>query len=157
MDRKGGRMRLTCPDLRELYGDTYRITRDEVAESLNDPWGMTMNGQNGTIYPFGHDLLAVDVDYHPAAARKVAAVPGVRVHQDGGLLSEMTFVFHVDLFAAVAAIVKPNRLRGRRQLPPEERARLSAAGMAALARYRELRKKGNLDELEATEMLSSGS
>jgi hypothetical protein len=119
----------TCPDLSELFGDVYRITHDEAAESRNDPWGMTMNGKNGIIYPFGHDLLAVDIDYHPAAARKVAAIPGVRLHQDGGLRGEMTFVFPVDLFEQVAAIVKP---RKRRKLSPEQRE----ANIARLAAYK---------------------
>jgi hypothetical protein len=65
---------------------------------------------------------------HPAAASKVAAIYGVRVHQDGGWCDEKTFVFSVDLFEQVAAIVKPHHLRGRRQLPFKERERLVAAG-----------------------------
>jgi hypothetical protein len=145
MDWNGGRMTSTCPNLCELYGDVYRITHDAAAESRIDPWGMVIISRLGEIYPFGGDLLAVDIDRHPAVARKVAAVPGVRVHQDGGLVGEMTYVFHMDQFAAVAAIMKPKRLRGRRQLLPEERARVSAAGMAALARYRQQRKNVNLE------------
>jgi hypothetical protein len=130
----------TCPNLGELFGDVYRITHDEAAESRNDAWGMIIPGKFGTVYPFGHDQLAVDIDHRPAAARKVAAIPGVRVHQDGGWGGEMTFVFSVDLFEQVAAIVKPHRLRGRRQLPLEERERLVAAGTAALAEYRKGKK-----------------
>jgi hypothetical protein len=73
-----------CPNLRKLYGDVYRITRDPCAESLADPWLHQIPGKLGAVYPFGHDQLAVDIDHRPAAARKVAAIPGVRVHQDGG-------------------------------------------------------------------------
>ena len=63
----------------------------------------------------------------------------------------MTFVFGVDLFERVAGIVKSTRLRGRRQLPPEDRARLVAAGMAALAKFRETRKNVNEGAAVATE------
>jgi len=51
-----------------------------------------------------------------ATARKVAALPGVRVHQDGGWRGEMTFVFPLGLFEQVAGIVKAKRLPGPRQL-----------------------------------------
>src|SRR5262245_36652859 len=122
---------MKCINLAEQFGDVYRIGHDAAAESRNDPWGMTLPCRFGTIYPFGGDKLAVDIDYHPAAARKVAAIPGVRVHQDGEWRGEMTFVFNVALFDAVAAIVKPKRLPGPRRLSEEQRE----ANVARLARY----------------------
>ena len=106
----------TCPNLRELYADKYRISRDDAADSLADPWLHQIPGRLGTIYPFGDGLLAVDIDGHQGAARKVAALPGVRVHQDGGWRGEMTFVFPLGLFEQVAGIVKAKRLPGPRQL-----------------------------------------
>ena len=36
-----------------------------------------------TIYPYGRDLLAVEVDHHPGVARKLLGIPGVTFHQDG--------------------------------------------------------------------------
>jgi hypothetical protein len=112
-------------DLRQRCGDRYRVSQDAAADSLADPWTLTIPCQRGTIYPFGGALLAVDVDYHPGAARQMAALPGVRVHQDGGWGGEMTFTFPVDLFEAVAAIVRPRR---RRRLSREHNAKLQAAG-----------------------------
>ena len=123
---------MKCINLAERFGDVYRIGHDEAAESRNDPWGMTLPCQRGTIYPFGGDKLAVDVDGRPAAARKLASIPGVRAHQDAGWGGEMTFVFPVDMFDAVAAIVRPKWLPGPRRLSDEQRQ----ANVARLARYR---------------------
>ena len=114
-----------CPDLRALYADKYRISRDEAFDSLADPWSHQIPGRCGNIYPLGDGLLAVDVNYHPAAARKVAALPGVRVHQDGGWGGEMTLVFPLDLFDKVPGIVNAKRLPGPRQLSDEHRAELA--------------------------------
>jgi len=115
----------TCINLAERFGGRYRIGHDEAAESRNDPWGMVMPCRFGTIYPYDGDMLALDIDYHPGAARKVAAIPGVRVHQDGGWGGEMTFTFNVTLFDAVAAIVRPKRLPGPRRLSDEHKAKLA--------------------------------
>jgi hypothetical protein len=68
-------------------------------------------------------------------ARQLAALPGVRIHQDGGIGGEMTFLFDVTLFDQVALIVKPRR---RRRLSEAHRDKLSAAGAEALARHREI-------------------
>jgi len=58
-----------CPDLRALYADKYRISRDDAADSLADPWLHQIPGRLGTIYPFGDGLLAVDIDGHRAEGR----------------------------------------------------------------------------------------
>lgn len=104
-------------NLRERFGKLYRISHDEAAESRNDPWTYTLSCERGTIYPHGGDLLAVEVDGRPITAKKVAALPGVVLHQDGD--HEKTFLFHVDLFEQVAELVKP---RKRRHLTDEQRA-----------------------------------
>jgi hypothetical protein len=119
----------TCPNVRDLFGQVCRITQDEAAGSRNDAWGMIIRGKFGTVYPFGHNQLAVDIDHRPVAARKVAVIPGVRVHQDGGWRGEMTFVFPVDLFPLVAGIVKAKK---RRKLSAEQRE----ANIARLAAYK---------------------
>src|SRR5262249_27981437 len=77
----------------------------------------------------GGDRLAVEIDYRPMTARRVAEIPGVELWQDGD--HEKTFLFHIDLFPAVAAIVRP-RKRRRRALPPEQ----LKAGGERLARLR---------------------
>ena len=59
--------------------------------------------------PHGGDLLAVEVDYQPGLARKLRAIPGVKLHQDGD--HEKTFLFPVSLFKQLARIVKPRKRR----------------------------------------------
>src|SRR5262249_19666220 len=76
----------------------------------------------GIIHPQGGELLAVEVDSRPITAKAVAAPPGVRLHQDCS--TEKTFVFALELFDQVAAIVKP---RKRRRLTAEQQARLTAS------------------------------
>src|SRR5437868_7136193 len=112
-----------CPDLRELSGETYRISYDPAAETRgerSDPWTMQLPcaGRGVTLYPHGPDRLAVEVDRRPGVARALAALPGVTVTQDGGFGGEMTVTFPLERFAAVAAIVRPRR---RRKLTPEQR------------------------------------
>jgi hypothetical protein len=128
-------MPISCVDLRERFGEEYRITRAEAAESPNDPWMFTIpcqhckpRGQYITIHPHGGELLAVEVNYYPSIARALARL-GLTIHQDGGWNGEMTFLFHVDRFEEVAALVKPKR---RKKLTPEQRQQ----GMERLARFR---------------------
>jgi hypothetical protein len=103
-----------------------------VAKEKGDPWMMQIPCKGMvTIYPNGGSKLAVDCDYHPQIARQLASIPGVDLAQDGD--QEKTFVFDVSLIDQVAAIIEPRR---RRQLSEEHRARLAAAGKAALERYR---------------------
>jgi hypothetical protein len=100
----------TCPNLRDLFGDKYQIGVDPAAltrAERRDPWLQTILCRFGTIYPFGEGLLAAEVDYHPRVARRLADIPGVRLHQDGD--GEKTFVFPVELFEEVARVVRPLR------------------------------------------------
>ena len=117
-------MTATCINLRECFGDLYRITRDPSADSLADPWLHQIPCERGVIYPHGGDVLAVDVDHRTPTAKKLAAL-GLTQHHDGN--HEKTFHFSVERFDEVAAIVLP---RKRRKLSPEQReacaARLSA-------------------------------
>jgi hypothetical protein len=121
-----------CLNLQELYGGRYRIAYDPAADTPSerkDPWMMTIPCRSGAvIYPYGGDLLAVEVDYHTHLAKRLAAIPGVRPHQCGE--AERTFLFPVALFDQVAEVVKP---RVKRRLTPEQRA----AGAGHLAAWRE--------------------
>jgi hypothetical protein len=121
----------TCPNLRELFGDRFRIGHDPVAETYaerNDPWMMTIPCRGGAvIYPRGAHILALEVDYRPHLAKRLAAIPGVVLHQDGD--REKTFLFPVALFDRVAKLVHPLR---RRRLSPQQRE----ANSARLARFR---------------------
>jgi len=76
----------TCIDRQELCGDRCRIGHDEAAQTWgeqSDPCPMTIPCRRGVIYPCGGDLLAVEVDYHPAVAKQITALPGIRCVQDG--------------------------------------------------------------------------
>jgi hypothetical protein len=116
-----------CVNLKELHGKRYRITWDPSREGLErDPWLMQIPCQQGTIYPYGGDLLAAEVDHHPKTAKKLASIPGVRLTQDGD--HEKTFVFPVALFEQVAALLGA---RKRKVLTDEQRQALVEAGQGS--------------------------
>jgi hypothetical protein len=153
-------MNPVCINLRERFGAEYRIAFDPAYDPFNvprdrlDPWMMTIPCHKGVIYPHGGDVLAVELDNQQAAARKLAAVPGIRLHQDGGLRGDMTFLFPAEMFDQIAVIVRPKR---RRRLSPEQRERMAAIGKAALARHREgINAKRQLSERQGVETASSG-
>ena len=116
----------TCINLRERFGKQYRISYDEAASAGGeraDPWMMIILGRFGTIYPYGRESLAVEIDGHPRIAKQLGAIPGIVLHQDGD--DEKTFVFPVDLLDQVAAIVESKRVK---RLTDEQKAKLFAAG-----------------------------
>jgi hypothetical protein len=63
----------------------------------------------GHVFPFGGTRLAASVDGFPRLAKKIAALPTARVHQDGD--DGTTIVFDVAQFDAVAKIMQPKRRR----------------------------------------------
>ena len=99
-----------CINLRERFGQQYRIGFDEAAENRNDPWTMNFPCRWGTIYPHSAEMLALDLDGHPKVAKQVAVIPGIVLHQDGN--EEKTFLFPVSLFDQVAALVEPKSAAG---------------------------------------------
>jgi len=112
-----------CINLRERFGQEYRIGFDEAAVNGNTPWMQTIPCRFGTIYPHDSDNLAVDVDGHNRIAKQVGTIPGIVLRQDGD--DEKTFVFPVGLFNQVAAIVEPKRIK---RLTDEQKAKLHEAG-----------------------------
>ena len=116
-----------CMNLREMFGDRLRITFDQAYEPRKvpkdklDPWMMQIPCKFGTIYPYGSDILAIEVDHHFHVAPVLNALKGVTLYQDGD--GEKTFLFPLELFDKVTAIVQP---RQRRHGNPENGARLSA-------------------------------
>jgi hypothetical protein len=116
-------MTTTCINLRERFGDRYRIGFDEAAVNGTDPSMQTIPCRFGTIYPHGGEKLAIQVDGHNRIAKQMAAIPGIALHQDGD--DEKTLVFPVNLFDQVAAIVAPKRVR---RLTDEQKAKLLDAG-----------------------------
>jgi hypothetical protein len=101
---------MTPPNLRDLFGDRYRIGHDPAAETYaekDDPSMQTLLCQNGIIYTHGANRLAVECK--TATAKRLAALPGVTRHQQGD--TEWTLLFNLAAFDAVAAIVKPRKRR----------------------------------------------
>jgi hypothetical protein len=128
----------TCINLKERFGQRCRVLYEEsrTAEHgsrshVADPWLLVIPCRHGHIYPHGGDQLAASTNNRGAIAKRLAALPCVRVVQDGD--DGINVVFHVDDFPAVAAIMKPKRLR---RLSAEHRAKLAEAGRTALAQHR---------------------
>jgi hypothetical protein len=120
---------MLCPNLKQLYGDKYRLAHDPVVRSRKektDPWLMTLPCKFGTIYPHGAGRLAVEIDYHLGKARQIAQIEGVQLAQDGD--NERTYVFPVEVFEQVAQVVRPYR---RRRVSPVSQANLVPGGLVA--------------------------
>ena len=58
----------TCINLRERFGQQYRLGLDEAAAVSKCPWTVTIPCRWGTIYPHGGEMLAVEIDGHPKLA-----------------------------------------------------------------------------------------
>jgi hypothetical protein len=93
-----------CVNLLERYGSVYKVSYDpaydayHVPREKRDPWMMCLKGGRPgrvTIYPHGGTTLAVEVNHRQVVARAVMALPGARVHQDGGTRGEMTILVDV--------------------------------------------------------------
>lgn len=97
----------------------YKITFDEAGIG-NEYMQIPCQGTGVTIYPHSDTLLAVEVNHRPGIAKRLAHLI---LHQDGDF--EKTFLFPLDQFEEVAAIVQP---RKRRILTNEQKERLLDSG-----------------------------
>ena len=134
----------TCVNLVARFGRDYKVTHDPAARTRRqkrDPWMMQLpcRGRGVVVYPFGGCRLAVEVDGRPSLVKKLAAIPGVDLWQDGD--GEKTFLFPVGRFTEVAAVVKPHR---RRRLSAEQRAELAARLLAATTSRRQAPRPGSV-------------
>jgi hypothetical protein len=123
-------------DLRQQYSSRFRMGCDPSCERVHhndacDPWNALVLCQHGHIYPHGELLLGAATNNRGPIANSLAALPCVRVTQDGD--DGINVVFDASDFAKVAAIMKPRR---RRTLSPEQRAKLVAMGTANLKAHR---------------------
>jgi hypothetical protein len=121
---------MDCVNLRERFGRRYRVEYEEsyYAERgpgarADDPWLQIIPCRAGHIYPWGPAMLAASTSSRGSTARKLAALPGATLWQDGS--DGMTILFPVERFPKVAALMHPKR---RRQLSPEQKAKLLEAG-----------------------------
>ena len=119
-------------NLLEWFSKRYRVSYDQAynpkgkPRSCLDPWMMQIEGRYGTVYPYGGEVLCLEIDRHVKLANRIANLPGVTVHQEGD--DERTLLFDVSLFEKVARLVK---LKRRRRLSEKQR-REKAARLAAV-------------------------
>jgi hypothetical protein len=78
-----------CVNLRQRFGRQYRVTFDPAYDPRNvprdhlDPWMMQIPCRGGVaFYPHGSDLLAIEVDHRPKAARRLRGM-GLRCTHTG--------------------------------------------------------------------------
>jgi hypothetical protein len=129
-----------CPvDLRELAAQNgYRSGWDESYDAKAkhrenlDPAYVVIPCRFGVVYPVGGDVLAAEVLYHPGAAKKLRAVPGVTPFTDGD--DGVTFRFPAELFGQVAGVLRPRKRRrlseGQRRACAERLDRVRPTGPA---------------------------
>jgi hypothetical protein len=136
----------TCIDLRKQFGSKYRISCEESCEQGKhgkkcDPWNAQILCQSGHIYPHSSELLGVSTNSRGPIAKRLAALTGIRVLQDGD--DGINAVFSMSEFDQIAEIVKPRR---KRQLSPEHRAKLSGIGTANLKKLKNTKVQSTGDE-----------
>ena len=124
---------MECVNLKRLFGKRFRVRYEESYYAqygpharTDDPWLQIIPCDMGHIYPHGGDMLAASTNKPGPTVRKLKALPGVIVHQDGS--DGANILFHIDQFDAVAEIMRPKR---RRQWTEEQRA----AAAERLAKY----------------------
>lgn len=113
-----------CINLRETYGDRYRIAHEEsyAAEhpqfrAEEEPWLQVIPCRHGHIYPGGGDLLMVSTSFRGRIAHRLMALPFAEVVQDGS--DGVNATFPADRLDEVAEIMGARR---RRVMSPEQRA-----------------------------------
>jgi hypothetical protein len=119
--------RSPCPDLKAIAAGKYRVKREESYHAEHgrsvDPWLWIIPCRHGHMFPFGSGLLGASTDRRGEIARRLAALPGCHVHQDGD--DGLTVVFPEGMFEAVASLLKARR---RRRWSEAARAKRLAAG-----------------------------
>lgn len=127
-------MKANCVNLKELFGDRFKLDVDEsyYAERSEfrreeEPWLTHIICLHGTIGVWGDNLLVASTSSTGPVAKRLKALPFIQVAQDAS--DGVNVVFPVQHFEEVAEIM---RLRKRRRISEEQRARLVEAG----ARYR---------------------
>jgi len=99
---------MSCLNLRDLYGDRYKVAIEENLPS-KDPWLLVLLCESGHICPWGPNLLAACTSSRGSIAKRLTALPIATVEQNGS--DGINVSFHVDHFDKIAAIMKPRRRR----------------------------------------------
>jgi hypothetical protein len=112
-----------CINLRERFGDRYRISHEEsyAAErteyrAAEERWLQIIPCQHGHIGPWDSSRLVACTRKAGPVAQRLAALPRAEVVQDGA--DGANIAFPVEAFEQVAETMRPKR---RRQWTPEDR------------------------------------
>lgn len=115
-------------NLREHYGELYRIVKDESAYceegGRKEPWYFQIPCVFGHLYPFSHSLIAFYCASRIIRNRFHKEHPTIDVRQwaDDG---ESVFLFEPEQFDLVAEYAKPKR---KRRVSDDQRQRLVEMG-----------------------------
>jgi hypothetical protein len=116
-------------DLKAQYGRLYRVALDESADvdtaRADRPWFYRIACRRGHVYLHGPETLGAYTD-RKRIAKRLVALPGVRVHQRGD--TEATVVFAPEALGPVLELLQ---VRRRPVLSEARRAEL-AARMSAI-------------------------
>jgi len=114
-------------NLKDLYGERYKITLDESAfcekESKRDLWYFQIPCKYGHIYSISDMYLGFWCDSGVIKARMVREAPEIELVQDSD--DEGVFRFTPEQFEIVAKYARPRR---RRRLSKEHKEKLTKAG-----------------------------
>lgn len=120
-------------DLRELYGDKYKIGYDPAAKPQSplrkDPENLIIASKYGEFYPFD-DRIAFDCTSTRVAKRILKKLGGQvlpyrGIGDDGEVGEECTFIFDAEIFSAVAKIAKAEK---KRKISEKKRQELADQG-----------------------------
>jgi hypothetical protein len=124
---------MDCVNLRERFGRQYRVEYEESYSAqygpharIDDPWLQIVPCQHGRVYPHGGNMLTAATNGRGPIIKKLLAVPGAKMWQDGD--DGANILFPVEQFEDVAKLM---RARRRRRLSPEQRAK----AVERLAKY----------------------
>lgn len=98
-------------DLKHVASGRYLIRLDQAANPRsNDPWMLEIPCRKGVvIYPHSSTHLAVEIEGRPGLVKKVMAINGATVHQDGDY--EKTVLIPEKGFEELVKLAKPKRRR----------------------------------------------
>lgn len=112
---------MTPIDLKAEFGGKWQIGLDEAARGRwADPWNYIVLCRHGHLYPAGGDRIGAATDRAGAIVRKLRAIEGVEIFQDGE--DGANAVFDRAKLRFIQRVMKPRTVR---QLSPAQRAALA--------------------------------
>lgn len=120
-------MTTTCINLRERFGQRFKVTMEESFHAErdrgDDPALQIIQGRRGHVYPWDGTRLAANTTKAGGIARRLKTLPWVEVYTEGS--DGVTVLFPVDRLDQVADLLL---LKRRRRVSEQERERLAAIG-----------------------------